>query len=444
MSYQAFLKYSVQPQKQPGYSYVDLRVPRGEISAQSLKNIAQLERKFPGLEFRTSTGQNLQICRVKNEDLSELFKALLTILGENFLYAGTLLDLIACKGAQTCNLGICNSPALAAELEKMIAAEFTGQEVFARLGIRLNGCPNACARHPVGKISFYGLVKRINDRPVPFYKLLLGSRLENGEAKLAEEIGQLPAKSVPAFLREFLKLAEEKLQSGVKTNDYLAGEGKTDAAGLLAKYADVKDHDFYIDWGRTEEFSLAGIGPGECGAGVIDLIEADLKEAKEALDKGDHYRAMILAARALLIVKGSEPTTDSEVLAEFKRNLVEAGVIDSRFKEITESDAGELYAAVVSAYNNMDSNFNFPVKETVVVKAGQEALMDLRGVKCPLNYVKAKLRLETMALGEELLLYLDPGEPIENVPASLKNDGQAVLKIAEKNGYFEVLVKREA
>jgi TusA-related sulfurtransferase len=52
--------------------------------------------------------------------------------------------------------------------------------------------------------------------------------------------------------------------------------------------------------------------------------------------------------------------------------------------------------------------------------------LDLRGVPCPLNWVRARLLLESMAPGTELVLQLDPGEPIESVPRSAAEDGYAV------------------
>ena len=76
------------------------------------------------------------------------------------------------------------------------------------------------------------------------------------------------------------------------------------------------------------------------------------------------------------------------------------------------------------------------------VKNGSR-LLDLRGVKCPFNYVKAKLQLETMETGSLLQLFLDDGEPIINVPTSLKNDGQEILEMEkEEKGHYRLLVKK--
>jgi tRNA 2-thiouridine synthesizing protein A len=52
--------------------------------------------------------------------------------------------------------------------------------------------------------------------------------------------------------------------------------------------------------------------------------------------------------------------------------------------------------------------------------------LDLTGVVCPLNWVKAKLRLEELDPGDELTVLLDPGEPIESVPRSAREDGHDV------------------
>lgn len=63
--------------------------------------------------------------------------------------------------------------------------------------------------------------------------------------------------------------------------------------------------------------------------------------------------------------------------------------------------------------------------------------IDLRGVRCPLNYVKTKLKLEELETGQELTVLLDDGEPIVNVPRSAKEDGNKILEVKrlEEGGY---------
>ena len=68
---------------------------------------------------------------------------------------------------------------------------------------------------------------------------------------------------------------------------------------------------------------------------------------------------------------------------------------------------------------------------------------DYRGVGCPMNFVKTKLVLETMSVGEELTILLDDGAPIQNVPNSVKLEGHKV-RSQEKDGsgHWKVLIEK--
>ncbi|MDJ0570707.1 MAG: sulfurtransferase TusA family protein [Pleurocapsa sp. MO_192.B19] len=72
------------------------------------------------------------------------------------------------------------------------------------------------------------------------------------------------------------------------------------------------------------------------------------------------------------------------------------------------------------------------------------AHLDLRGTPCPINFVRTKLRLEKMPHGSLLEVWLDPGEPIEQVPDSLTMEGYQVEKIDERQDFFCLLVRRPA
>ena len=68
--------------------------------------------------------------------------------------------------------------------------------------------------------------------------------------------------------------------------------------------------------------------------------------------------------------------------------------------------------------------------------------IDLRGVKCPTNFVKAKLAMEMIDSGEVLEFYLDEGEPVENVPRSLKAEGNKLLSLTRAEGYYVLTVEK--
>lgn len=71
--------------------------------------------------------------------------------------------------------------------------------------------------------------------------------------------------------------------------------------------------------------------------------------------------------------------------------------------------------------------------------------IDLRGVSCPTNFVKAKLALEDRENGEQIAILLDDGEPVKNVPRSLKAEGHKLigLKQSAEGHYVLELEKRE-
>ncbi len=498
--YAKFLRYSIRPQKQPGYVSVELRIPRGDITAGQAEALAELAADLAGAEFRTSQNQDLVMCWIRNVDLYRLFGALKEIL-DGFLCPGTLLDVVACKGALTCNLGLCNSPALACEIERVVGEELAGTRVFKELDVKINGCPNACGHHPVGALALHGLVRRVDGRPVPFYKFLVGGRKGAEATRLAQEVGMVPGRNVPVFLSDLVRELEGELREGEDMHEFLAGRGKDIARRVLERHSYVPSHaenrDFYVDWGRDEEFSLAGIGPGECGAGVLDIIEADLADAGLALEEAGRSgsgadairKALASSARALLVVRGAEPRTGEDALALFKEKFIDSGIALERFAGIEgvfEGLAQELSAEkgeqalayakeflehIRELYSRMDSSFNFPPREAglpsqeggLPAKEGEPAalgagsapsagptpggpspeVLDLKGTLCPMNYVKTKLVLEELESGTVLQVLLDEGEPVRNVPRSLKDDGHEVLGIEKQDSHYVVTVKKK-
>lgn len=73
-----------------------------------------------------------------------------------------------------------------------------------------------------------------------------------------------------------------------------------------------------------------------------------------------------------------------------------------------------------------------------------DAELDLRGVICPYNFVKTKLKLETMQAGQILAVILDEGDPIRNVPQSVSDDGHTVLAKESLAGAYRVTIRKRA
>ena len=93
----------------------------------------------------------------------------------------------------------------------------------------------------------------------------------------------------------------------------------------------------------------------------------------------------------------------------------------------------------------MDDSLRFKVQQNKAKeKTNSQVEKDYRGVNCPMNFVKTKLTLETMEIGEQLTILLDDGEPIENVPNSVKMDGHDILSQEKQSqGHWKVIIKKK-
>lgn len=69
--------------------------------------------------------------------------------------------------------------------------------------------------------------------------------------------------------------------------------------------------------------------------------------------------------------------------------------------------------------------------------------LDLRGVKCPMNFVKTRLFLDTMVNGQTVRVLIDPGEPVESVSSSIQADGHEILSsIPDGSGHCCLSIRK--
>ena len=122
---------------------------------------------------------------------------------------------------------------------------------------------------------------------------------------------------------------------------------------------------------------------------------------------------------------------------DFARNFVAV------CRTVTEQIGQDLKLAPVETGQDQATESK-PVQESPA-PSSQAPVYDLRGVMCPMNYVKTKLKLEMMDQGEQLEVWLDAGDPIKNVPVSLRNDGHKILiqePLDTEQQHFKILVEK--
>ncbi|MHB1305950.1 MAG: sulfurtransferase TusA family protein [Limisphaerales bacterium] len=479
--FQRWRAANLKPQKQAGFHNVEIPLFLGDIPADKLRDLAGVVEQHGEQGFRTTQTQNFILRWVREDELEPLHEKLST-LGLAESYPPMLREMIACAGASTCKLGICLSRGLAKGIANALSASSLDPDAFGPLQINISGCPNACGRHPVADIGLHGAARRVDGRLVPHYVPQFGGHVEEGKTQLAAGRHAIPAHSVPAFLVELLSAFEH---SGQKPDfqAFLRDSGAGVIEQLAAKYKPVpsfaEDKNFYFDWGAEETFSLAGRGPGECGAGVFDLIDVDLKSAAEALQEKQYFRAAALASRALLVTRGEQAGTDKDAFDLFQRHFIEAGLVDSHFQPLVAlgtraaaapnpaavfgvlpAEVATFVGAVQNLFKSMDATLQFPKRGEPSQPSCPVALppsavpeasactsanlqKDFRGVTCPLNYVKTKMALAQLKAGQTLSVLLD-GNGARNVPDSAAKDGHEILSIMPEGTDTRVVIRKKS
>jgi sulfite reductase (ferredoxin) len=462
----------VLPQKHSDRYLVQLPVVLGEIDASKLQELADVVLEHGEGMVRVTQQQNFVLRWVAEHELPALH-ARLDMLAMADAAPPIVRDLVACTGASTCRLGICLSHGLTRALRDALAGAQLDLAALGNLRIHTSGCPNACGRHPVGDIGLFGAARRIDGRLVPHYVLQLGGRVGEGRARLARGNVTLPARNIPAAVVDLLR-AFVRSPCFPDFSEFVDAEGPRVEAELAARHRPVpdfcQDEAYYVDWGSREPFSLAGRGPGECSAGVFDLIQVDLATAREALREQRLLEATVAAARALLITRGQQAGSPSEAVALFQHYFLDERLIDRSFAPLLDAArqasapapgngfAGDaamvasLVAAGETLYDTMDPSLRFtpvaapaagPVPEPPEPPATPDRVdreADFRGVVCPLNYVKTKMLLDRMSSGQVLSVLLDE-QGGRSVPESVQKDGHQVLRVARLADRWQVLIR---
>jgi sulfite reductase (ferredoxin) len=464
----------------------------GDITSAQMLEVADLIDEFANGNIRTTIQQNLCIRWVPDDKVKGLHDRLVAAnLGDPG--AELVEDIIACPGTDTCGLGITSSKGLARALAEVFPAGRVPEDLRNE-SVKISGCHNSCAQHHISTIGLHGVGKRIGEHFAPHYELHLGGRID-GVPKIGQMTIKLPAKNVPAAISHLLELWRREQHEGERLLDYIERKGKAALKEELIPYTIVPpfetDPSYYYDWEGEEEFILEDLGPGECAGGALEMIENRILEADQELyqarlleGKAQHgtavnkaYRAVLAAAKAVLVPEGVDPNTDAETFSEFERRFGTTGRIATGFgmpttgigdlgpKDTTAAFATEKIAyakGFVDACRTLTEGMSqdLKLKDLEEKQAKGECAMpvppaldsepspisvttlDLRGVMCPINYVKTKLKLEMMDEGQCLEVWLDAGEPIKNVPLSLKNDGQKVLSEIPVEGFFKVTVEK--
>ncbi|WP_318344097.1 HEPN domain-containing protein [Flagellimonas baculiformis] len=330
------------PQKQEGYVAIGIKVLLGDFYTDKARELARLVQNYAAGEIRLSLRQNILIPFVKKE-LVPFFYQELEKLG--FAEAGynKALDITACPGTDTCNLGIASSTGIADELERVIKAEYPQYINNADVVIKISGCMNACGQHNMAHIGFQGMSIRTKDKLVaPALQVLLGGgNLGNGNGKFADKVAKIPSKRGPEALRLILDDFEAN-GNGANFTEYYEEKGQHYFYDFLKPLTEVDNltQEDFIDWGNEEKY-VQEIGVGECAGVIVDLVatlffesQEKIENAEEALKQGKwaasiyySYQSMVNSAKALLTAEKQKVNTHASIIKDFDEHYVATGKI---------------------------------------------------------------------------------------------------------------------
>ncbi len=475
-----------------GLVSVQVKLVLGDITVAQFRGLADIvEQWVPQQDIRATHQQNFILHGIRQETLPALYEALNRI-GLGASGAERAVDVIACPGADSCQLALTSSMGLGAAITDTFSKNLTDYEDVKGLRIRISGCPNSCAHHHIAGIGLHGVAKKVHGKLAPHYQLHLGGGINADSPQLGKPKIKLPAKNISQAVMAIIKIYRENHIEGELFNDFVRRYGADPISAKLIQFTELpppeESPESYRDYNQEGDFQLDDLGPGECAGTMIDILENYLRTSRQSLEGVPvdlvHGRTLsaiellkngiLRACRALLVPFGIDSPHDEEILKEFQHKVVEQGIVSERFEQFTEGlgkwglfdqtteslqrklELAELFLLECNeAYDQMDANMKLKKsgsgstavsKQTSLAKTSDRIIdirLDLAGVACPMNFVKTKLQLEEMEAGQVLEVIIDDGAPKENVPRSVQAEGHKILELAKTDDdHYKLVIEK--
>ncbi len=266
--FERFLAGNVQAQRQEGFSTVEVKITRGDLTPEQFRGLGAIMREFTGGAARSTVQQNFVLRWVRDGSLYDVWQRLAELgLGE--AGAREITDVVSCPGTDSCKLGITSSMGLNRAIEQRVEGMRIEDELTKRIHIKMSGCPNGCSQHHIANIGFYGASLKVGGRQMPAYIPHIGGNFEGGEVNFGKRLkSRLPAKRVPEAVERWVRLYESEREDGEEFNDFAerAGAGSFEAAvkdlTLPAEFS-LETMQQFIDWNRSSPYKVER-GEGEC------------------------------------------------------------------------------------------------------------------------------------------------------------------------------------
>ena len=374
---------NTRPQRQEGFVVATVALPLGDITAEQLRLLAEVIRRYADGTVRTTVEQNFVIRWVPRGDLAVLYQDL-QAAGLAAAGAGTIVDITACPGTDTCKLGISSSRGLAAELRTRLAEKSYAQdEAVQNLHIKISGCFNSCGQHHLADLGFYGVSRKMAGYAVPHFQVVLGGDWDTNAAAYGLPVVAVPSKNIPEVVERLTGRYVAARRSGESFREFITRIGRSEVKKLLEDLtrppAEPSDRSFFRDWNDPREYSLGDMGVGECAGEVVSsadfglaAAERQVFEAQLALENGDAvaahhaaYRSMLQAAKSLVSTELADIPDDADrIVEEFRARFHETRKFNDPF-------AGGKFAQYLFAAHRNGADASNPEKARHLIEEAQ-------------------------------------------------------------------------
>jgi sulfite reductase (ferredoxin) len=263
-----FLQSNVQAQRQEGFSTVEVKIRRGDLTTDQLRGLAQIMREFTGGYARTTVHQNLVLRWVRDESVYEVWRRLRELdLGE--AGADEITDVVSCPGTDSCKLGITSSMGLNQAIQDRIVQMEITDELSRRIHVKMSGCPNGCGQHHIANIGFYGASIKVGDHTIPAYIPHVGGAYEGGDVRYGQRLkARLPAKRVPEAVDRWVRFYESERLEDEEFNAFVDRVGPKEFEARVKDLTmpiefSLENMNYFVDWTKNAPFEVIR-GEGEC------------------------------------------------------------------------------------------------------------------------------------------------------------------------------------
>ncbi len=263
-----FLATNVSAQRQSGFSTVEVKVRRGDLTPEQLRGLAQIMREYCGGSARTTVHQNLILRWVRDESLYEVWTRLTELeLGD--AGADEITDVVSCPGTDSCKLGITSSMGLNQAIQDRLVQMEIDDDLSRRIHIKMSGCPNGCGQHHIANIGFYGASIKVGEHTIPAYIPHVGGAYEGGDVRYGQRLkARLPAKRVPEAIERWVRYYEAERTDSEPFNSFVDRVGTAEFEARVKDLTlpiefNLENMEHFIDWTKDVPFEVIR-GEGEC------------------------------------------------------------------------------------------------------------------------------------------------------------------------------------